>query len=245
MPDKHPTYKQSCVTEALCEIHFDLPPSTEWKEEWYGDYFKVINENFPKMEPRPTVELSGTWGPTGFIPSTPGQRIKMIYKNKDRNNVIQLTPNILTINELKPYLGWDVFYKDIEYAWGKAVGIIKPAFVKRIGLRYINTITKEDKNEKIGDWLNKSKYYPDNILQCENAYFNRFEHVLNNTRRIITIGEPNKTNVDIVLDIDVILEKQIDLTWANLLAQFETLHELCWDVFSSSLTQKLKKKLET
>ncbi len=246
---KNKSYPNSTIAESLCEIHFDCNPSQNLavgtilrsiKNELGSDYPSVTEQQIKQFQAAITEmgisvneEKSGT--------------TRLIFKHRERNHMIQFLPNILTINEVKQYPGWDYFLQDVFRGWTALNSVFTSIFAKRISLRYINLVSRRNPLEPLSAWLKPNIYYPNAILNCSSKFLARNEFDLgNNVRLILTLAEPvrNEIQGNFIFDIDIILsleEKMIN--WNLIKDQLENLHDMVWKVFSTSLSQKYENLL--
>lgn len=246
--NRHPSFPNPTIAEALCEIHFGLNKKTKWNQVWYGKFYEKIREEFDTMEPKQVIDVNSILGPQGVAQAVSPPIIRMFYYHKKRHYLLQLSPDIFTVNEIKKYPGWNIFIEDIQNGWNQLCEVIKPDKVTRIGLRYINKIPRTESNRQLGEWLADTKYYPKHILSIDSNFLSRFEYNINPDHRVIvTVGqslnskEPVKP---IVLDLDTILKTDLSANWSHLKAHINNLHEQIWEIFFSSITPRLKKYLE-
>lgn len=246
MTGDHPTYPNPIVTEALCEIHFQLSEGTLWKPAFYGELFKQLEPEFPAFEPITQVSLQVALGPSGGQAIMPSQQ-RMRYKHASRNLLLQLSEKTLTINVLSPYTGWAQMRTDILWGWEKLRAVIQPAGIMRIGLRYINHIERASAHETPEAWLTSSAYLPQAVLRSLPGFLSRLETRLDaHNRLIVTLAEASgKSDTPaIVFDIDRIVEKVISLEAQELGEEVDQLHEAVWQVFSASLTPRLDQSMK-
>jgi uncharacterized protein (TIGR04255 family) len=237
-------FSNPTIAEALCEIHFDCDPdqnpSTDkifktLKNELSADYPSVTEQQIKQFQAAIT-ELGIS------VDESKSSTTRLIFKHKERNHMVQFLPNILTINEMKQYPGWDLFLKDVFRGWRALNEGFSLIFPKRIGLRYINLVPRRNLSEPLSVWLKRSDYYPNAILNSCTGFLARNEFNLQkNVRLIITISEPlqNALQGNFIFDIDVLcsLEKKI-VDWREVEYHLEKMHSLIWEVFSTSLTEK-------
>lgn len=249
MNSKHPTFPNPIIQEAICEIHFRLPDSVVWDSSLFGELFKHIQSEFPVFEPVTQVGIQFQIGPGGmgqaFLP--PQQRMR--YKHASRNLLLQLSSNTLTVNVLPKYPGWKMLSKDILNSWRQTRKAIKLESITRIGLRYINLIKRVHANEPPGDWLTPSDFIPMSVLSSLPGFLSRLETRTDvHNRAIVTLGEmtmsADQSHNPIVLDIDCIVEKEIELHNDAITDELERLHDVVWNIFSASMTPRLKQLLQ-
>lgn len=173
----------------------------------------------------------------------------MCYKHKDRPLLLQLGPNVFTVNVLPKYAGWDMMRQDVLSAWGQAKKALKPEKITRLGLRYINRIRMADDEDTPGEWFQASDYLPAAVLQSKGPFLSRVESQIDSENRIlVTFAESRSDDdtqeKDIILDIDRICYKAIPMKDKELLAGMNHLHDHIWEIFRSGQTDRLKAYLE-
>lgn len=245
MSSEHPTYPNPTIQEALCEIHFGLDEGVAWKPTVLGEFFKAIQTEFPEMEPVSQMGFQLQTGPGRIEHTMLPPRQTMRYKHATKNLLAQLSEGILTINVLPTYAGWDSMRKDILDVWNKAVGVVEPRSVRRIGLRYIDYIHRESPDETPGDWLKASDYLPTAALNSLPGFLSRTEVRLDpQTRLIVALGETGDQPPAIVLDVDCIAEKDIGIDDESIARETARLHERTSEVFFASMTPRLERRLQ-
>ena len=130
MPKKkqaHPRYANPTIGEALCELHFALPDDVPWKASLAGELFKQIQNDFPEMEPGLEIGLQFELSPQRIGHSVLPPRQRMRFKHKERPLLLQLGPNVFTVNVLPVYPGWVKMRADVLEAWRQASHVLKPA----------------------------------------------------------------------------------------------------------------------
>ncbi len=237
-------YPNPTIAEALCEIHFDGNVSQNFDNDSFLKFLKEeLISDYPSVTEQKIKQYHASITDMGIsINEEKDNRTRLIFKHKERNHLLQLHSNILTINEVGKYFGWDVFLQDIYRGWNAINQKLSPMSVKRIGLRYINLIPRKDINEPLSAWLKPCKYYPHAILDNNTGFLSRNEFELeNNCRLIVTISEPNVKDKKggIVFDIDVISTiSNCNADLKVIYEHLENLHNIAWIVFSSSLSPK-------
>jgi uncharacterized protein (TIGR04255 family) len=240
----HPSFPNPTIQEAVCEIRFRR--SAAWGASLFGEFYKSIQAEFPDLEPVTVMAVQLQIGPGAVGQAlTPPQQM-MRYKSAKGDALLQLAPDMLTVNALPKYPGWDVMKERILSAWREASKVLNPEAITRIGLRYINRLDREMAGQRPGIWLKTNDYIPQAILISESGFLSRLETRPTDTKRVVvTVGEADATDVKaIILDIDCMdeLERSAD---PNVLKEpTEELHETAWNIFEASLTQKLRAHLE-
>lgn len=238
-------YPNPTITEAVCDIHFRLSPTKEWKPSLPGELFKHIQNEYPEMEPVVEMALQFEFGPLGtgtkFLP----QRPKARFKHGSRPLILQLSENALSISVLAPYQGWKAMRDDALAAWQQVEKVLYPEVIERIGLRYINRIEKDTHQDRLGDWLLETDYISKAVLSSQPGFLLRVEtHLDAENMLILTIGD-TQANLEgeheaIIFDIDRIVEREIVLSREFLEQEMNRLHADVWKVFSSAKGEKLE-----
>jgi uncharacterized protein (TIGR04255 family) len=245
MGNEHPTYSHPTITEAVCDIRFQLPQGKEWKPSFPGKLFKHIQDDYPEMEPVAEMNLQFEFGPLGtgakFVP----QRQKVRFNHSTRPLVLQLAENSLSISTLAPYQGWKIMLHDVLEAWKNVESVLHPRIINHIGLRYINRIEKETEQDSIKTWLVTNEYIPKGIIDSEPGFLLREEIHLNTENiLIITLGDStsdeNTKYGSIIFDIDRITEQNIPTEQEALEKELERLHTDVWEIFSSAKSEELE-----
>ncbi|NJO88879.1 MAG: TIGR04255 family protein [Chloroflexia bacterium] len=89
-----------------------------------------------------------------------------VFKNDEGNKIIQLSNNMLTVNRLPSYIGWENFEQDIIESLDALKKNIEIKLYNRVGLKFINKI---DIEESTIDGLKKYfEAYPNYISKNKN-----------------------------------------------------------------------------
>ncbi len=248
MAEKHPTYANPIIQEALCEFHFRLPDGVDWHPSLFGEVFKNIQETFPRLEPVTRVSVQWQEDAKGLRQAltTPQQQIR--YKHFAKNLLLQLAENVFTVNVLPKYPGWEQMRADVLDAWAQVCAVLQPAEITRIGLRYINSIERVHPSETAGDWLKASNYIPRAVLSSLPGFLCRMETRSSpQHRQIITLAEmepeAGHTVGAIALDIDCIMEKKLTIADKRVVMEISELHDTAWQIFAASITPRLEQRL--
>lgn len=131
--------KFSPLIEALCEFRFAPSPSWDWTIP--GRLYDAIGRDFPERDQVDGLAVQFAFGsdkPSAKPVIKSPERVQM--KKADGSAMVQVGPNLLVVNHLRPYENWQAFRPMILEAYTKHEQISGPMQVARIGLRYINQI---------------------------------------------------------------------------------------------------------
>lgn len=240
-------YKNSPIVEALCEFRFT--PSQPWDMTIPGLMYEKIKKQFPNKK-----QQMG-WGVSfqpkegrleqKFEPTPP----RLQFLNPSRTALVQLAPDLLTINRLKPYGSWGTFKPMILQNLRIYREIAKPRGFKRIGLRYINKIDFGTTSIELKDYFNYYPFIPSNLPQVHGAFNVRAEIPYENgrDRLLLTLASaiPEKPDiVSLILDLDYILVKSEDISLEQVSGWIENAHTNLERAFESCITDKCRELFE-
>ncbi|MCV2392973.1 TIGR04255 family protein [Actinotalea sp. M2MS4P-6] len=196
-------YASVPIEEALVEVHCAQPEQFDVRR--LGALFGA-SDGFPKAEEQ--VEVSGGVGveedrvESDFHKNVVGYR----FRRSDDQRAIQVQPNRLVFNWLRPYESWDALLGEFEPVWERYAKVAEPTPVVA-GVRYINIIRVPKPQVEIGDYLRISIDVPPYLPQSVASHFLQVEIPFGDgtTSRIVSSlvdsGEPGKQAL--LLDIGV------------------------------------------
>lgn len=236
-------YENPPLIEALCEFKFDS--NKEWDWTIPGLLYDKIKENFPnkKQQEAFVINLEHKENTKNMMTQVREgtQTDRIIFSNENNNSLIQVKPNVFTINLLKYYPGWEEFKKIINKYLKLYIKVAQPTKINRIGLRYINRFNQIDLNQN-----SISHYFKINPSMLEGYqignFFVRNEIIYNKIDSILicNMGSQNDGGNYIFLDFDFITQNSEYIRFENYQEWLEKAHENIEDVFNSSITNKLK-----
>ena len=130
------------LVEAICKFDFLPLGSDSWDLTIPGRLYGLVKDEFPlKSQIRDIgvqFNLSTNDKPEMSQSLKETDRVQLI--RSDKSAMIQISPNVLVINQLKSYNSWVFFSSLISNIFNKYIEVIENSSLKRIGLRYINHI---------------------------------------------------------------------------------------------------------
>lgn len=240
------TLKSPSLIEALCEFRY--APSTPWDWTIPGQIYDRIKSEFPKrkevraigVQIQPGAEATFTNIQTG------PERIQLI--RSDDSALVQVGPNLLVINHLRPYPRWEVFRDLIMKILEEYCSISQLSKLHRIGLRYINQFMLPKDEIKIDHYLTLDPPLQGVLDKPLNKFYQRYEFVQDNPCGFIihqTGFQEVKDNLAIMLDIDFgsfevteLKETQDIGTWLDLA------HNRVYEAFVASLNHTFYERLK-
>lgn len=129
-------YAKPQIVEVICQLRFPTILSINSKEP--ADFQEQIRQNFPRytrMEEKAMKIVAGK--PTPQPPTPNYQFVSMDGKWK-----VNLTSNFLAL-ATPAYTNWETFANKLDSVLVPFIEVYNPAFFERIGLRYINAVSRE------------------------------------------------------------------------------------------------------
>jgi uncharacterized protein (TIGR04255 family) len=239
-------YSKPPVVEALCEFRFI--PSRPWDHTFPGLVFRELEGSFPVSRPATGLELVIQPGPEGTTQRfTPVER--SVFSSEDGRSRIQVAPNNLVVNRLRPYAGWNAFRPSIDVALGAYVSQVRPEGIARVGLRYINRF---EIPESKPDPERLFRFYP-HVCEDHVGAFDSFivgirlpyENSRDALKVQLTTAETVKEGRSgFVLDLDYSLEKAGSIRSDNALEWLDAAHGRIEDAFEGCLTDEIRSRFE-
>jgi uncharacterized protein (TIGR04255 family) len=240
-------YKNAPVVEALCEFQFI--PNQPWDITIPGLIYEKIRKVFPEKQQQIGIGVQFRTTEKGIEhkvePAPP--RIQF-YKN-DKTALIQVAPDLLVVNQLKPYPAWENFKSIILENFQVYKEVANPKGFKRIGLRYINVLEFDKLQVELTDYFRYYPFIPENLPKIHGSFLTRVEFPFedDNEMLILTFGSkiPSKLNIiSLVLDIDYAMIKPEYIFLDAIENWLDKAHERVENAFEASITDKARNLFE-
>ncbi len=240
-------YKYPPVVEALCEFKFI--PNQPWDLTLPGLIYEKVREKFPDKRQQTGINVQ-------LVPTERGVEHKIepappriqFYK-KDKTALIQVAPDLLVINQLKPYLTWNKFKPMIIEAFEIYEGIANPKGIRKIGLRYINILELKDAATEFKDYFKYYPFIPKDLPQSYGPFLTRvvFPYEKGNENLILSLGTviSQKPNiVSLILDIDYGMIKPEYISFDKIPEWLDKAHERVETAFETCIKDKARETFE-
>lgn len=182
--------------------------------------------------------LPTTGGPDGHL-----------FTSADGRQIVQARLDGFTFNRLAPYEWWERFRDEARFHWERYRDLAKPTAITRIALRYINCLQIPLPIKDFKDWILTTPEIAPALPQGLKTFFMRLE-VPHRTGAIVIVTETIKQPetpagsdqhvLPLILDIDVIHERQFSPDSSDVWASFENLRNLKNEFFFNSVTDRTK-----
>ena len=191
------------------------------------------------------ITISYNSADTEQIDSQERKRGLIQYKNPKSGSIVQFGDNVLAINQVRPYNGWEAFSPIVLQhlaLFREVTGFEK---IKQSKLRYINEINIPSEDSNIGDYFKYSPILPKELSTGIVSIGMNTENIFNSGRDILKLEfyntKPTKENfVSFVLDISFILLKPQDSIEISMQDWINDAHMNINNIFEAILTEKCK-----
>jgi uncharacterized protein (TIGR04255 family) len=155
------TYKSPPVVEAAAEFRFGGTSPWDWTIP--GLVYERVRDRYPKKREEKLFQVSVPFD-RDRMPLREDLGISKIqFLREDETALIQVGPNLLSVNQLKPYPSWNDFKKVITDALKVYCNIAKPSGLERVGLRYLNRIEVPAPTFPLRDYFNTRPEIPETL----------------------------------------------------------------------------------
>lgn len=234
--------EKSPIIEAVCEFRFE-----EKFEDLiiYGRLHDKFKRDYPKTKKTTNFDMVIEKTDDGFQHRTIEHNLQR-FISEDGKSLLQVGPNVLTVNKLHPYESWDSFYPKIDFALNIFTEITKLKKLKRIGLRYINRINLKETNINLEDYF---KFRPMDNTLCDEITSFIVGVRIPKERDILKVTLSNAPpdpgfKMAHSLDLDYFSTNFNDKNMDDTMAWIKNAHLEIEDAFFNCITEKLKKEFE-
>lgn len=144
------TYARNPLVEVICQLRFPTILTINTREP--AEFQEAVRGEFPRYaarseQPAPKLVNAGT--PNAKLETPPAVQ-NYHFVSADGLWKINLTKDFIALSTLR-YSDWESFASKLDKPLAQFIQIYKPAFFERIGLRYVNAVSK--KNLGLTDYL--------------------------------------------------------------------------------------------
>lgn len=237
-------YSNPPLVEALCEFQFI--PSQPWDITIPGLLYEKIKGVFPEKQQQMGFELGIQAKEGGMTEHKIGLAPpRMQFFRANKTALVQVGPDLLTINHLKPYPTWESFKPLILNNLGIYQEVAKPKGFKRIGLRYINRIEFDRGPIELSDYFNYYLFIPKGLPQIHDVFNVRIEIPYEDGREhlLLTLASmvPEKQGIlTLLLDLDYIMTISESVSLEQTAVWLEKAHTIVETAFEACITDKCR-----
>ena len=125
-------YEKNQLIETICQLRFPTILSIDTKEP--ADFQDTIRADFPRY----ACQMDPVKGPDGKQQQVRNHS----FITEDGVYKLSLTKDFIALSTMR-YPGWETFAHTLDEPLGQFIRVYQPAFFDRIGLRFVNAISRE------------------------------------------------------------------------------------------------------
>lgn len=139
--EAHCQYRNNQLADVICQLRF--PQILTINANLPVDFQDAIRSEYPKLSrsvetPAPKV----TGGPGNLRIENQPSTVNYQFSSLDDNWRVNLTSTFISLS-CTHYTNWTTFAKKLDFPLAAFIKIYKPACFERIGLRYLNFVSRE------------------------------------------------------------------------------------------------------
>jgi uncharacterized protein (TIGR04255 family) len=241
-------YNRPPISEAICEFQFVA--AKEWDWTIPGLVYQEIREEFPQKRQEKAFEFSIA-PQVGKVEQSLGSLSKMQFVREDSSAMVQIGPDLLAVNAMPPYPGWETFEALIKKQFEIYLKVAEPAAFKRIGLRYVNKITFPTSGIETTEFFHYYPRLPETVEQRHGPFWMRVLHTYAHERDAMTfqmgqVAQPPSADerLTILVDLDYYLTKPDAVDLVQGLQWVSQAHEHIETMFEASITDNTRRLFE-
>lgn len=234
------------ISEALIDIRCSLP--AKFDPSHLDSLSELIKHEYPKKESMHGmawgIEFNMKEQQVGSQTVDHGM-VGYIYRSEHGSDVLQARRDGFTFSRLKPYEDWPKLRDQARVLWNRYVSVAEPESVTRVALRYINRLNLSLAKEKFDfdDFLTAAPKIPAGLPQVITSFFYRVVIPEPAIGAVAIVNQAVESIIDpgtvpIILDIDVILQRDFSPGSDDIWHVLERLHSFKNDIFFSYITEK-------
>ncbi len=240
------SYRNPPLAEALCEFRF-AEGAEPWDWTLVGLLYQRLSDEYPKRQQN-SLRLAVDSQESGT-----GQNVKigverMQFLSDDGLALVQIAPNQLIVNRLRPYPGWNEFRAQLVDVLAAYRDVAEPQSLIRVGLRYINRIEIAAERLELEDYFVVAPTIPEPLPQHFGSFQKLVEVVYDDPGMILrflfaTAATEQEGHQAFVLDLDMSPLAASCPSFENVDRWLDDAHRHVETAFDASMTEKAHKEI--
>ena len=240
-------YRKPPVVEALCEMYFE---GSEWDDTLIGQFYERVKKEFPKKRQQEIQEAQVRFSTVGEAAAGVRRlppRMQFVTEAGDR--MIQLGPDLLVVNQLRPYASFEDWERTLYNALDTYQGLARPRRLARLGVRYIDRVILPATTVRMEDWFALYPEIPPTVGATHGAFMLRVEFPERRPghKLLVTFGSAPPEELDttaFLLDYYDVSEPGGAISKKDVQPFVRTAHDNIIEAFEASITDPLRALFE-
>jgi len=236
-------YRRPPVVEALCEMHFR---DSDCDDTLIGQFYERVKNEFPKKRPQEIQKAEFRFSSSGEMAAGVRRlppRMQFVTSADDR--MIQLGPELLVVNQLRPYASFEEWEKTLYAALDTYRDLAHPKTIGRVCVRYIDRVIIPSPGVRMEEYFALYPQVPEAMGTSHGAFMLRVEFPERRPghRLLVTFGSALPERPDtmaFLLDYYDVCEPGCAATRDAVQPIVRTAHENIIEAFEASITDKLR-----
>ena len=243
-------YRNAPAHEVICQLRFPAILSINQVEP--AEFQESIRETFPQYARRQDLPAV----PKGQVPQPV---TNYHFLSEDGRWKLNLTKDFIALSTLR-YPGWEEFARHLDQPLASFIRLYKPAYFQRVGLRYVNILSRSRLGLEDFDWaeliapaytapIRESGLAEENFLSCACDLTVKLDsscqakiHAGPGRIKAQAPGVPQDPEVKYILDMDLSMGGNVPCTLSA--GGLETLHGHATRIFEGALTDALRQAMD-
>jgi uncharacterized protein (TIGR04255 family) len=237
-------YQKPPLIEAIFEANFI---AEAWDMTMVGDFYKQINHDFPIKMTKEQAGLGIEINQTGANIVNRNQKSITQFFNEQKNQLVQVSTNMLAVNSLPPYMSWDNFKALIVRCLAHYQEVAKPKGFASIMLRYINKVNigEECSYDNMRRYFHLLPHIPDGLPHSATSLNTNIEMPFDERSNILSIVQATllpemDMQAPVLFDLNFICIKPQTVALEHIENWLEHAHTQIERIFEDSLTTEAK-----
>ena len=252
-------YPNAPLHEVICQLRFPTILTINNVEP--ADFQEAIRAEFPQYARRQDTaapKITGLGGPSPKVEQQPPVT-NYNFLSADGKWKLNLTKDFIALSTLR-YSGWPEFARMLDKPLASFIRIYKPAYFQRVGLRYVNLVSRRKLGLEDAPWteliapaytgpLQEPDVAEDSVLNCGCDLLVKLDsscqakvHAGPGRIKTNVPNTPQDPEVKFIFDMDLSMNGQTPCTLAA--AALETLHGHSTRLFEGAVTDRLRNAME-
>ena len=254
--DERCIYRKNPLGEVICQLRF--PEILKIGTEVPAAFQDVIRDEYPRFSSRmesPAPKLTGT--PGNLTLQNQPQTVNYQFLSEDGVWRVNLTSRFISL-ACSRYTLWEDFAKKLDKPLAAFIRIYQPAYFERVGLRYINFISRKQLGLEGTPF--RELISPDYLgpladedvtegtatrcsIDAEFGIQSGCRLKLHAGPGRVKRGPQQDSETKFVLDLDLYMPGKVPVNYSA--GALQTLHSQAWPIFRGAVTETLHDAMET
>ena len=248
-------YRNNPLGEVICQLRF--PEILKIGTEVPAAFQEAIRDEYPRYSTRmesPAPRITGT--PGNLTLQNQPQTVNYQFLSEDGVWRVNLTSRFISL-ACNKYTQWEDFAKKLDKPLAAFIQIYKPAYFERVGLRYINFISRKAiglEGPPFKELITPTYLGPlaeDDVAEsgatrcsvdAELGIRGGCRLKLHAGPGMVKRGTQQDQEVKFVLDLDLYMPGNVPVNYSA--GALQTLHSQAWPVFRGAITDTLHDALD-